>query len=154
MSLAVEVAFGTRRPWVPGAERLAAWARAAAGRAGGGLAIRVVTPTESRRLNRTYRGLDRATNVLSFPAGGAGRAPGEPAPLGDLAICAALVAREARAQRKRQAEHWAHMVVHGTLHLLGYDHERGPDALRMERRERRVLARLGFADPYGVRRDG
>ena len=156
MTLAVEVAFGTRAAWAPSARRLTAWARAAAGRRAPRalVAIRVVTPAESRRLNRTYRGQDRPTNVLSFPAGGGARPPGEAEPLGDLAICARIVAREARAQRKRQAAHWAHLVVHGTLHLLGYDHERGRDALRMERRERAVLARLGFSDPYGAARDG
>jgi probable rRNA maturation factor len=155
VTLAVAVRFGTRRPWVPGPRRLAAWARtAAAGRAGSReLAIRVVTPAESRRLNRDFRGKDRPTNVLSFPPGAGGELP-EPAPLGDLAICAGVVAREAREQRKPLAAHWAHMVVHGTLHLLGYDHERAPDARRMERRERAVLARLGFPDPYRGGGDG
>jgi len=157
VSLAVEVAFGTRRPWAPSARRLAEWARAAAGRRGAraGLAIRVVTPAESERLNGAYRGRRRPTNVLSFPAGAALPAAGPPgpAPLGDLAICARVVAREARAQHKRLAAHWAHMVVHGVLHLLGYDHELEADARRMERRERELLARLGFANPYRLRRD-
>ena len=155
MSLAVEVRFGTRRPWAPGARRLAEWARAAAGRAARGreLAIRVVTPAESRRLNRDYRGKDRPTNVLSFAPGPLAAAPGV-APLGDLAICAGVVAREARAQGKTLAAHWAHMVVHGTLHLLGYDHARAAEAARMERRERAILARLGFADPYREPADG
>jgi probable rRNA maturation factor len=153
VTLAVDVAFGTRRPWVPSRARLAAWARAAVGRRAGRavLAIRVVSPGESRRLNRDYRGMDRATNVLSFsvpplPATPAAAA----APLGDLAICAGIVAREARSQRKTLAAHWAHMVVHGTLHLLGHDHERAPAAARMERRERLILARLGFPNPYAA----
>ncbi len=155
MTLAVDVRFGTRRPWVPGPRRLAAWARSAAGARASRreLAIRVVTPGESRRLNRDYRGKDRPTNVLSFPPGTEPRPPGL-APLGDLAICAGVVAREAREQRKALDAHWAHMVVHGTLHLLGYDHERGADAERMERRERAVLARLGFPDPYRQLDDG
>jgi probable rRNA maturation factor len=150
MTLAVEVGFGTRRPWVPSSRRIAAWARAAAGRRGSaaGLAIRVVTSVESRALNRAYRGLDKPTNVLSFPAGAAPPAGRGPVPLGDLAICAGVVAREARAQRKPVAAHWAHMVVHGVLHLTGYDHERDADARRMERREVRLLAGLGFANPY------
>ncbi len=159
MSLAVDVAFGTRHPWAPSARLLTEWARLAAGRRGAraGLAIRVVTPAESERLNRTYRGKHRPTNVLSFAAdpavpAAAGRA--EPAPLGDLAICARVVAREAREQKKSLAAHWAHMVVHGVLHLLGYDHDHEPDARRMERRERVLLARLGFADPYRIRGDG
>ncbi|MBS0395485.1 MAG: rRNA maturation RNase YbeY [Proteobacteria bacterium] len=154
MSVAVEVSYGTRRPWVPSARRLAAWAATAAGPRRAALAIRVVTAAESRRLNRTYRGKDKPTNVLSFPAGTAPAGPGGgPPPLGDLAICAAVVAREARAQRKARAAHWAHMVVHGVLHLTGHDHERDDEARRMERREVRLLARLGFADPYRVAAD-
>ena len=149
MSLGVEVRFGTRRPWVPASRRLAEWASAAAGARvrGRELAIRIVTPAESRRLNRDYRGKDRPTNVLSFP-GGASVRGAPPAPLGDLAICAGVVAREARAQHKALAAHWAHMVVHGTLHLQGYDHETVGEARRMERRERTILARLGFPNPY------
>lgn len=159
MSLAVDVAFGTRQPWAPSVRLLAEWARVAAGRRGAraGLAIRIVTPAESERLNRAYRGKPRPTNVLSFPADAAlpaAAAPVEPTPLGDLAICARVVAREARQQKKSLAAHWAHMVVHGVLHLLGYDHELEADARRMERRERVLLARLGFANPYRVRRDG
>ena len=149
MKLAVAVRFGTRRPWVPASRRLAEWAAAAAGARARGreLAIRVVTPAESRRLNRDFRGKDASTNVLSFP-GGAGVRGAPAAPLGDLAICAGVVAREARAQHKALAAHWAHMVVHGTLHLLDYDHQAPDDARRMERRERTILARLGFPDPY------
>ena len=151
MTLAVEVRYATRRPWAPSRARLSAWARAAAGRRAGTseLAIRIVTPRESRRLNREFRGRDRPTNVLSFaPGPGAGRLP-----LGDLAICAGVVAREARAQRKPPLAHWAHMVVHGTLHLLGYDHAEAGAARRMQRRERQVLAALGFADPYQAKLD-
>ena len=153
MSLDVAVRFGTRRPWVPASRRMVLWARTAAGRRAGGqeLAIRVVTPAESRRLNRDYRGKDRPTNVLSFQ--GPGIAAGDlPAALGDLAICAGVVAREARDQQKTLAAHWAHMVVHGTLHLLGYDHEDAAGARRMEKRERTVLARLGFRNPYEAER--
>jgi probable rRNA maturation factor len=148
VSLSVAVSYGTRNFWAPSAVRLAAYARAAAPRARGQLDIRVVTPRESRRLNRRYRGHDRPTNVLSFPA--ASPAKRGARMLGDLAICAAVVRREALAQDKRQAAHWAHMIVHGTLHLLGYDHAQDRDAARMERRERAVLARLGFPDPYGT----
>ena len=153
MTLAVDVSFGTRRPWVPSQARLAEWARAAAGRRGARatVAIRVVTPAESRRLNRDYRGKDKPTNVLSFPAdieAAVLLATSEAKPLGDLAICAGVVAREARGQRKARTAHWAHMVVHGTLHLLGYDHDDEGDARRMERRERLLLAKLGFPDPY------
>jgi probable rRNA maturation factor len=156
MSVEVEVVYGTRHPWAPSARLLSDWARTAAGRRGGraGLAVRVVTPVESQRLNRVYRGQDRPTNVLSFPAGSAPAAAGEPTPLGDLAICARIVAREAHAQKKTLAAHWAHMVVHGVLHLVGHDHERGADARRMERREKLLMKRLGFPNPYRVRHDG
>jgi probable rRNA maturation factor len=124
------------------------WALAAAGRAGRGaqVCLRVVGPTEARRLNRDWRGRDYATNVLSFPAGEI-RAPG-PKPLGDIVICASVVAREARTQGKPLAAHWAHLVVHGVLHLLGHDHEDDGEARRMERREVAVLRTLGFPNPY------
>ena len=146
MSAAIEVSRATTSGWAPGAQRLAEWARAALGRRTGEVCIRIVGPRESRRLNALYRGLDHATNVLSFPAG---PVPGEGvAPLGDIAICASVVAREARAQGKTLAAHWAHMVVHGVLHLTGYDHVDDADAARMERRERQLLAALGFPDPY------
>jgi probable rRNA maturation factor len=105
---------------------------------------------EGRRLNRTWRGKDRPTNVLSFPAASAyGLGPGASL-LGDLAICAPVVAREAREQGKEARAHWAHMVIHGVLHLLGYDHENDRDASRMETLERRILAQLGYPNPYEV----
>jgi probable rRNA maturation factor len=103
----------------------------------------VVGPAESRALNRRYRGKDKPTNVLSFPC----EAPGE---LGDVVICAPVVAREAREQGKAVAAHWAHMVVHGVLHLRGFDHIRAAQAKVMEARERAILARLSFPDPYTI----
>ncbi len=157
MTLAVEVEFATRHPWAPPARLLIEWARVAGGRraARAELAIRIVTPAESQRLNREYRGKNRPTNVLSFPAGEtAPAAPDGATPLGDLAICARIVAREAHEQKKSLAAHWAHMVVHGVLHLVGYDHEVAADAGRMERRETVLLKRLGFPNPYRVRRGG
>jgi probable rRNA maturation factor len=145
VTLAVVLRYRTRRPWVPGPASLRRWALAAAGGRRGELGIRVVGSRESRVLNARWRGRDRPTNVLSFPAD-----PGlRPAQLGDLVVCAPVVAREAREQGKTLSAHWAHMVVHGTLHLLGFDHARAVDARRMEGRERVLLARLGFADPYG-----
>jgi probable rRNA maturation factor len=100
-----------------------------------------VGEAEGRRLNRSYRGKDYATNVLSFPYA---RRPLQ----GDIVICAPVVAREARTQGKAVRVHHAHLLVHGLLHLMGLDHERDADATRMEKRERRILAALGFPDPY------
>jgi probable rRNA maturation factor len=110
------------------------------------LAIRLVGAREGRELNRRYRGRDYATNVLSFPA----ELPkGVKLPLlGDLVICAAIVAREAAEQGKPPRDHYAHLTVHGALHLLGYDHETAADAARMEALEIRIMAGLGIPDPY------
>jgi probable rRNA maturation factor len=110
------------------------------------LVIRLVDEAESQQLNRDYRGQDKPTNVLSFPF----EAPAEVAIplLGDLVICVPVVAREALQQGKDYPAHWAHMVVHGVLHLLGYDHLSDSDAERMETLERDILRGLGFSDPY------
>jgi probable rRNA maturation factor len=153
------------RAWAPSTARIGGWVRAAVGSRGAGreVAVRVVGSAESRRLNRGWRRKDYATNVLSFPAPPAlGPAAPKPAPsrarvraagepprsLGDLVICAPVLDREAREQGKTKTAHWAHLVVHGSLHLLGFDHEHERGARRMERRERRILAALGFPDPY------
>jgi len=104
-----------------------------------------------RGLNRDYRGKDKPTNVLSFPAGQvAGLPDAEPVPLGDIVVCADVVSDEAATQEKAPADHWAHMLVHGTLHLLGFDHEDETDAATMEALETRILAAGGVADPYGA----
>ncbi|HUJ01200.1 MAG TPA: rRNA maturation RNase YbeY [Usitatibacter sp.] len=132
----------SRASHIPSDRRLRAWARAVLpGRSE--VTVRYVAGAEARRLNREFRGKDYATNVLSFPYGGR-----RGAVAGDVVICAPVVAREAREQGKSLVAHHAHLLVHGLLHLRGYDHERGPDARRMERRERRVLAQFGFPDPY------
>ena len=110
------------------------------------LSIRIVTATESRRLNARYRNQDKPTNVLSFPC--PPPAALKLAALGDLVICAQVVAREAKQQGKRADAHWAHMTVHGVLHLLGYDHLKKHEAERMEALETDILARLGYPDPY------
>ena len=156
-ALDVTVQFATRRVGVPHASSLANWANVAfraaqrPRRSPIPLTIRIVGAAESRVLNRTWRGKDKPTNVLSFPADAApADAPiDEQLPLGDLAICAPVVAREAREQGKDPQAHWAHMVVHGVLHLLGYDHENDRDADVMESREVKILAQFGYADPYG-----
>jgi len=151
--LRLELARGTRA-WAPARSRMNRWAAAALGRRGNGreIAVRVVGPHESRELNRTWRGKDKPTNVLSFPAPDQPRAANgaaEPLPLGDLVICADVVRREAERDGKKVEAHWAHMVVHGTLHLAGYDHEAGQrERLRMERREIAVLKSFGIGNPY------
>ncbi|HEV2269054.1 MAG TPA: rRNA maturation RNase YbeY [Steroidobacteraceae bacterium] len=160
--LRVDMQAGVRA-WAPRTRDIATWAGTALGRraAGGELGIRVVGSAESRRLNARYRGKDKPTNVLSFPPaplpGGIAGVPavrgpqrGDTRPLGDLVICAQVVRSEAREQRKPLEAHWAHLVVHGALHLIGYDHEREAEAKRMERREIAVLRRLGFANPYRI----
>jgi probable rRNA maturation factor len=137
------------RGWAPSARELTRWASTALGPRGVGreLGVAVVGAPESRRLNARYRGRDAATNVLSFAAPPPPR--GVPVEnLGDLIICARVLKAEARAQAKTLRAHWAHLVVHGALHLIGYDHARAPEARRMERREISVLRRLGFANPY------
>jgi probable rRNA maturation factor len=116
-------------------------------RAGASLAIALADDRTVRALNREHRGKDRPTNVLSYPSDEAAR-PGTPRALGDVVLARGTVLREARAQRKTVPHHFVHLVVHGTLHLLGYDHEREADAARMEALEVRILADLGVADPY------
>jgi probable rRNA maturation factor len=145
VTLEVVLRYRTRRPWAPGPASLRRWAGLAAGARAGEMGIRVVGSRESRLLNGRWRGRHRPTNVLSFPAAPDLRGR----QLGDLVVCAPVIAREAREQGKALPAHWAHMIVHGTLHLLGFDHERAADARRMEGRERALLARLGIADPYG-----
>lgn len=108
--------------------------------------IRIVDEAESHELNNTYRGKDKPTNVLSFPF----EAPPQVTLplLGDLVICRQVVEREAAEQQKTQEEHWAHMVVHGCLHLLGYDHIEDDEAEEMEALETDIMQRMGYADPY------
>jgi probable rRNA maturation factor len=151
--LKLDLARGTRA-WAPARTRMNRWAAAALGRraAGREIAVRVVGARESRELNKLWRGKDKPTNVLSFPAPEQTRR-GHPQdyrlPLGDLVICADVVRREAVRDGKPVESHWAHMVIHGTLHLAGYDHEAGrPERLRMERREIAVLKSFGIGNPY------
>jgi probable rRNA maturation factor len=109
------------------------------------ITLRIVGRKEGRRLNRSYRDKDYATNVLTFVS------HDKPPFEGDLALCAPVVASEARVQRKTSAAHYAHLTVHGVLHLQGYDHENNLDAPVMERRETQIMAKLGYADPYAQR---
>ena len=111
------------------------------------LTIRLVGTEEGQELNRTYRHKDYATNVLSFPAEVPDGLLDIPL-LGDLVICVPVVEREAREQNKALEAHWAHLVIHGCLHLLGYDHIDDEEAEEMEGLERQLLAELGYPDPY------
>lgn len=115
------------------------------------ITVRIVDTDESQQLNHQYRNKNKPTNVLSFPFQ---NPPGITLPLlGDLVICKRVVEIEALEQKKTLTEHWAHMVIHGTLHLLGYDHIDQADALEMENLEANLLAKLGFADPYLIEKE-
>jgi probable rRNA maturation factor len=126
----VAVQFAVPRRGLPSVASFRRWAAGFPG-----IALRVVGAAEGRRLNRTYRKRDYATNVLTFSTG-------------DIVLCHPVIRKEARKQGKTLRAHYAHLVVHGALHLQGYDHAKKPDAERMERKEARVLRRLGFANPY------
>jgi probable rRNA maturation factor len=151
VTLRVDVQVAGTRSGLPGVAKIRHWARSAlAGRhRDAEVSIRIVDAAESQALNRRYRGQDKPTNVLAFPA----ELPPElELPLlGDLVICREVVEAEAAAQAKPPDAHWAHMVVHGTLHLVGYDHESAADAEAMEALETEILAELGWPDPYQQR---
>lgn len=150
--LEVTVEYAVPRAGIPSAVSFRKWVAAAlAGRIReANLAIRIVGTREGRALNRHYRGKDYATNVLSFPAELPEGLPDDirlPL-LGDLVLCAPVIAREAREQGKLLNAHYAHLTVHGCLHLLGWDHEDPREAEAMEELEREILAGLGIPDPY------
>jgi probable rRNA maturation factor len=146
--LVLEVQHASELSDVPDEASLHAWALAALGPdpTPVELVIRIVDEPESRSLNARYRGRDQPTNVLSFPFD----APPvvQSSHLGDLVVCATVVAREAREQGKPPDHHWAHMVVHGVLHLRGYDHLDDTGAMAMETLEKQILDGFGIADPY------
>lgn len=136
---------------VPSTDKLQSWVAVALQDHGhdAEISLRIVAAAESRQLNKAYRGKAAPTNVLSFPYEAM---PGvQTGLLGDLAICAEVVEREAAEQLKPVEAHWAHMVIHGTLHLLGYDHVEAQDAEVMEALEIRKLAALGIANPYATK---
>lgn len=149
----VDVQYAVTDAALPGETLLGAWVRAAlAGRADDvELTLRIVDRDEMSALNYDYRGKPGPTNVLSFPFEAP---PGvELNLLGDIVICAAVVRDEARAQGKPELDHWAHLVVHGVLHLLGYDHIEEDEARVMEALETKILAGLGLPDPYAEREE-
>ena len=139
--LGLAVQYAVRARGLPSPAQLKRWARAALER-DARVTVRIVGRGEARALNRDFRGMNHPTNVLTFVM------RERPRLEGDLALCAPVIAREARSQKKSAAAHYAHLVVHGVLHLQGYDHQREREAQAMERRESRIVTRLGFPDPY------
>jgi probable rRNA maturation factor len=148
VNLDLEIQYATKSQSLPTTDEFRLWVTAAlAGRRSEAeLAIRLVGDEESRRLNKKYRGKDKSTNVLSFPAD----FPAEMVSplLGDLVICAPVVLRESEEQGKTANAHWAHLVVHGVLHLLGYDHQDADEATAMESLEKEILSGMNLPDPY------
>ena len=146
--LNLSVQYACNKDHLPLRQKIQSWARAALnvdGMRGGQVTVRFVDAEEGQALNREFRNKDYATNVLSFPY------ESEPVVCGDLVICSPVVEREASEQGKSLEAHIAHLIVHGVLHLQGYDHETSKaDARRMENRERAILLALGYADPYSA----
>jgi len=155
MNVLVDVQRAAVDDSIPDTEFVTAWVERAVNAArderDAEVSVRIVDEDEIHALNRDYRGKDKPTNVLSFPVGAVTGLPAdEPEPLGDIVVCAGVVRAEAAAQGKEAADHWAHMLVHGALHLLGYDHDTDAGAAAMESLETQVLSAHGVADPYGA----
>lgn len=155
MTVQVDVQNATDDDSVPAADIIETWVAralaAAAFEAAAEVSVRIVEADEIQALNSDYRDKDKPTNVLSFPAGEVAGLPAEvPRLLGDIVVCADVVAAEAAEQGKVPADHWAHLLVHGTLHLLGFDHESEAEAAIMEALETRILRHHGRPDPYGA----
>jgi len=155
MAVVVDVQFACDDADVPEESDIHSWIATAieqSGRSPGEnveVAVRVVDADEIRTLNRLYRDQDKATNVLSFPAADIDGLPADASRLlGDVVVCAPVVTDEASEQGKTLQNHWAHMLVHGTLHLLGFDHENDVEATAMESLETRILASKSVTDPY------
>ena len=142
LTLSVQYGIGNHR--LPSRQRIRSWAKAAL-LSNAQVTLRLVGAREGRALNREFRGKDHATNVLTF-------AYPDTEPLsGDIVLCAPVIAKEAREQRKPIEAHYAHLVVHGMLHVQGYDHENSSDATAMETLEAEIVVKLGYADPYKTR---
>jgi len=152
MTAHVDVQIAVDDSTVPDAAVIALWvdrAVEAAERSGDAeVSVRVVDIAEMRQLNHDFREQDKSTNVLSFPAGEIVGLPADALPLGDIVICSSVVSDEAEQQGKILADHWAHMIIHGTLHLLGFDHIDDAEATAMEGLETRILSTHGIANPY------
>lgn len=139
--LLMEVQFASEIEGLPEAKKFKRWARKAL-RIDAEIALRIVDEDEGRALNREYRGKDYATNVLTFPLAE------EPHLMGDIILCAPLVLKEAVEQQKAPEAHFAHLTVHGVLHMHGYDHETEAEAELMETIETEIVMKLGYPDPY------
>lgn len=137
----MDVQYATEVATLPTTSQFKRWARAAL-RVDTEATLRIVDEAEGRQLNRDYRGKDYATNVLTFPLAE------EPHLMGDIVLCAPVVLREANEQHKSAEAHYAHLIVHGILHLHGYDHETEPEAELMEMLETEIVTKLGYSDPY------
>ena len=153
MNAHVDVQVAIDDDSVPARDDIVLWVsrtiRAAGGREDTDVSVRVVDAGEMQQLNGEYREQNKPTNVLSFPAGEIEGLPLDAdLPLGDIVVCAEVVRSEAKEQGKMVAAHWAHMLVHGTLHLLGFDHENDSDAATMEGLEIQILTGHGIANPY------
>lgn len=153
MTAQVDVQFAADDESIPTADDIAIWVNRAIDAAGssgkGEVSVRVVGADEMQQLNSEFRDQDKPTNVLSFPADDLAGLPDEAErPLGDIVVCAAVVAAEAEQQGKTRSDHWAHIIIHGTLHLSGFDHESDSDAAEMESLEIRILGNYGVANPY------
>ena len=154
-TLTVDVQVACDDPDIPAEADIQTWVDAAvqqSGRSIGGdceVGVRIVDAGEIRTLNKLYREQDKATNVLSFPAGEIEGLPEDAGRLlGDIVVCASIVSAEAAEQGKQQAHHWGHILVHGTLHLLGFDHGTDAEAAQMEGLESKILVARNVTDPY------
>ena len=145
--LNLSVQYACNKDHLPLRQKIQSWARAALnvdGMRGGQVTVRFVDAEEGQALNREFRNKDYATNVLSFPY------ESEPVITGDLVICTEVVAKEAAEQNRPLDAHYAHLTVHGMLHLQGWDHDNDDDAAAMENEEKEILAALGYPDPYAA----
>jgi probable rRNA maturation factor len=153
MTARIDIQIAVDDESVPSSVDIAIWInramRAAGRREDADVSVRVVNANEMQQLNSEFREQDKPTNVLSFPAGDIEGLPSDAdVPLGDIVVCAEIVRSEAKEQGKTDKAHWAHIVVHGTLHLLGFDHENASDAATMEGLEIKILTDNGIANPY------
>ncbi len=146
MAVNIDIQNASASSPVPSLTQLQQWAQVALENNNAELALRIVDEAEGKQLNKQWRNQDKATNVLSFPVGE--KLEHAPELLGDIVICAPIVEQEAIAQEKTLDAHWAHLLIHGILHLQGFDHQLEEEARIMEENEIRLLNKMGYANPY------